>query len=171
MDRYRRLVNSLGALFCVGLLAYALYSQFQLGLEPCPLCIFQRVAIAALAVVFLAAALHHPSGWGRFVYAGLIGVAALVAIGVAARHVYIQSLPPGSVPACGAPLDAMLDMFPLTEVVRKVLTGGGECAEINWRFLGLAMPAWVLIWAVALGFVGVVGNTFRGPPGVRIRAI
>jgi disulfide bond formation protein DsbB len=170
MDRYRRLINFLGALFCIALLAYALYSQFHLGLEPCPLCIFQRVAIAALAVVFLAAALHHPAGWGRFVYAGLIGVAALAAVGVAARHVYIQSLPPGSVPACGAPLDAMLQMFPVAEVVRKVLTGGGECAEVNWRFLGLAMPAWVLIWAVGLGFVGVVANSFRGAPAVRITA-
>jgi disulfide bond formation protein DsbB len=170
MDRYRRLVNFFGALFCVGLLAYALYSQFYLGLEPCPLCVFQRVAIAALAVAFLAAALHHPSGGGRFVYAGLIGVAALAAIGVATRHVYIQSLPPGTVPACGAPLDAMLQMFPVTEVIRKVLTGGGECAEVNWRFLGLAMPAWVLIWAAILGAVGVVANTYRSSPGLRIRA-
>ena len=170
MDRYRRLVNFLGALFCVGLLAYALYTQFYLGLEPCPLCIFQRVAIAGLAVAFLAAALHHPSGWGRYAYAGLIAAAALAAIGVAARHVYIQSLPPGTVPACGAPLDAMLQMFPVTEVIRKVLTGGGECAEVNWRFLGLAMPAWVLMWAVALGFVGVVANISRGAPAVRISA-
>lgn len=167
MYRYRRHVNFFGALFCVGLLAYALYSQFQLGLEPCPLCVFQRVGIAALAVVFLGAALHHPGGWGRFVYAGLIAIAALVTIGIATRHVYIQSLPPGTVPACGAPLDAMLDMFPLTEVVRKVLTGGGECAEINWRFLGLAMPAWVLLWTVALGVVGIVANSVRGAPGVR----
>jgi len=170
MNAYRRPVNFFGALICVALLAYALYSQFHLGLEPCPLCIFQRVAIAALAIVFLAAALHHPSGWGRLVYAGLIGVTALAAIGIAARHVYIQSLPPGSVPSCGAPLDMMLTMFPVTEVIRKVLTGGGECAEINWRFLGLAMPAWVLIWAVALGFVGVVGNMSRRAPGVRMTA-
>lgn len=170
MERYRRAVNFGGALVCIALLAYALYSQYQLGLEPCPLCIFQRVAIAALAVVFLAAALHHPSGSGRYVYAGLIGIAALTAVGVAARHVYIQSLPPGTVPACGAPLDAMLQMFSVGEVIRKVLTGGGECANIDWRFLGLAMPAWVLIWAVTLGFVGVVANLFRPPSAVRMSA-
>jgi len=170
MDRYRRSVNFFGALFCVSLLAYALYSQFRLGLEPCPLCIFQRVGIAALAVAFLAAALHHPAGWGRYVYAALIGIAALVTVGIATRHVYIQGLPPGTVPACGAPLVAMLEMFPLTEVVRKVLTGGGECAEINWRFLGLSMPAWVLLWAAFMGVAGVIANAFRSSPGVRITA-
>jgi disulfide bond formation protein DsbB len=69
--------------------------------------------------------------------------------------------------ACGAPLDAMLQMFPVGEVVRKVLTGGGECAEINWRFWGLAMPAWVLICAVGLGFVGVAANIFRPTRGIR----
>jgi disulfide bond formation protein DsbB len=100
----------------------------------------------------------------------LIGVTALATIGVAARHLYIQSLPPGTVPACGAPLDAMLQMFPVTEVVRKVLTGGGECAVVNWRFLGLAMPAWVLIWALGMGLVGVLANSFRSAPAVRITA-
>jgi protein dithiol:quinone oxidoreductase len=171
MDQYRRQINFGGALFCIALLAYALYAQYQLGLEPCPLCIFQRVGVAALAVVFLAAALHHPTGGGRYLYALLIGVAALAVVGVAARHVYIQSLPPGTVPACGAPLGAMLEMFPVGEVVRKVLTGGGECAEVNWRFLGLAMPAWVLICGVGLGFVGVVANTFRSTNAVRVSAV
>ncbi|MFO7275590.1 MAG: disulfide bond formation protein B [Pseudomonadota bacterium] len=157
----RRLANIAGFLACAGLLGYALYAQYGLGLEPCPLCIFQRVAIAATGVVFLLAALHHPRGWGRYVYAILILLTALAGVGVAARHVYIQSLPPGTVPACGAPLEAMLEMFPLTQVVRRVLTAGGECAVIDWTFLGLSMPAWVLIWAAALGVLGMYGNTRR----------
>jgi disulfide bond formation protein DsbB len=154
----RRLINFAGFAACAGLLAYALYSQFQLGLDPCPLCIFQRVGVAALGVVFLLAGLHNPRGWGVRVYALLIAVAALATIGVAARHVYVQHLPPGALPSCGAPLGVLIKFTPMFELIRKVLTGSGECSEVPWRFLGLAMPAWVLIWGVALGALGVVAN-------------
>jgi protein dithiol:quinone oxidoreductase len=154
----RRLINLAGFLACAALFAYALYTQYVDGLEPCPLCIFQRIGIAALGVVFLAAGLHNPRTWGAGIYAGLMGVVALATVGVAARHVYVQHLPPGSVPSCGAPLEVLLQFTPVTEVIRKVLTGSGECGQVNWTFLGLAMPAWVLICAALLGIVGVRGN-------------
>jgi disulfide bond formation protein DsbB len=83
---------------------------------------------------------------------------ALATLLVAARHMYVQSLPPGTLPSCGAPLSVLLKFTPLWEVVRKVLTGSGECSAVNWRFLGLTMPAWVLLWALALGSVGVIAN-------------
>jgi disulfide bond formation protein DsbB len=165
MMRSRRLLNSAGALACAGLLGFAYYAQYRLHLEPCPLCMFQRVTVFALGIVFLLAAIHNPRTWGRYVYALFAGLAALVTMGIAARHLYIQSQPPGSVPACGAPLDVMLQMFPVSEVVRKVLHGGGECALVNWRFLGLAMPAWVLICAAGLGVLGIYANS--RPPGRR----
>jgi disulfide bond formation protein DsbB len=155
----RRLLNFAGFIACVALLGYAYYTQYELGLEPCPLCIFQRIGIAALGVVFLIAGLHSPRGWGASVYAVLIGLASLATAGVAIRHLYVQSLPPGTIPACGAPLDVLLQFTPVTEVIRKVLTGSGECSQVNWKFLGLAMPAWVLIWALVLGIVGVLINT------------
>jgi protein dithiol:quinone oxidoreductase len=163
----RRLSNLAGFAACAALLAYALYSQFHLGLEPCPLCIFQRIGVALLAVAFLAAALHHPEGGGRVAYAVAIGIAALATAAVAARHVYVQSLPPGSLPSCGAPLSVLLKFSPVWKVVRKVLTGSGECGEVNWRFLGLAMPAWVLIWALLLGVFGVLANLRRGDSAAR----
>ncbi|HUE10642.1 MAG TPA: disulfide bond formation protein B, partial [Steroidobacteraceae bacterium] len=121
-----RAANSLGALACAGLLAYAYYAQFVLHLDPCPLCIFQRVGVFAIGVIFALAAAHDPVGWPRRVYAGLLLLAALATVGVAARQLYIQSLPPGSVPACGASLDFMLKVFPLTDVLVKVLTGSGD---------------------------------------------
>jgi protein dithiol:quinone oxidoreductase len=158
MLKNRRLLNFAGFFACVALLAYALYAQFGLGLDPCPLCIFQRVAVAALGVVFLIAALHHPRGWGAGVYAGLLALAALATIGVAARHVYVQHMPPGSLPSCGAPLGVMLKFTPFFDVIRKVLTGSGECSEVPWRFLGLAMPTWVLISGLILGAFGVAAN-------------
>jgi disulfide bond formation protein DsbB len=162
-----RTANSLGLLTCAGLLAYAYYAQFVMHLEPCPLCIFQRVGVFALGVIFAIAAAHDPAGWGRRLYAALIGVAALATVGVAARQLYIQSLPAGSVPACGASLDFMLKVFPLTDVLVKVLSGSGECAKIDWRFLGLAMPAWVLIAALGLGAWGLWANLRRRPPVLR----
>jgi protein dithiol:quinone oxidoreductase len=162
-----RAANFLGLLACAALLAYAYYAQFVLHLEPCPLCIFQRVGIFAIGVIFAVAAAHDPAGWGRRVYAGLVTVAALATIGVALRHLYIQSLPPGTIAACGASLDFMLKVFPLTDVFVKVLTGSGECAKIEWRFLGLAMPAWVLIAALVLGAYGLWANLRRRPPVLR----
>ena len=154
-----RAVNVAGALLCFALLGYAYYSQFYQAQDPCPLCIFQRAGVCALGIAFLLAALFAPRRpGGARVFAVLIGLAALLTAGIAVRHLYIQSLPEGSVPVCGATLDYMLDIFPLTDVVRKVLTGSGECAKITWRFLGLAMPAWVLIWSLGLGAVGVLAN-------------
>jgi disulfide bond formation protein DsbB len=159
---HRRRPNFIGFLVCAALLAYAFYSQFHLGLEPCPLCIFQRIGIALTGLLFLIAALHHPRSAGRTLYAVLIALAALATAAVAARHVYVQSLPPGTLPSCGAPLATLLKFTPLFEVIKKVLTGSGECGEVNWRFLGLAMPAWVLLWALALGALGLRANLRRG---------
>ena len=158
----RRPLNFAGFLICAGLIAYALYAQFHLQLDPCPLCIFQRIGVVALGLVFLIAALHDPRGWGTRVYAVLIVVAALATVAVAARQLYIQHLPPGAIPSCGAPLSMMLKFMPVTAVIRKVLSGSGECSVINWTFLGLAMPAWVLIWAAFLGTAGAIVNGRRG---------
>jgi disulfide bond formation protein DsbB len=151
----RRSGYLLGFAACVALLAYAFYVQFVLKIEPCPLCIFQRIGIVAIGAIFLLAGLHAPRGWGARVYGGLIAVAALATIGIAARHIYIQHLPEGSVPACGAGLDYLFKVFPVVDVIRKVLTGSGECAKITWTFLSLSMPAWVLLVAAALGGWGL----------------
>jgi disulfide bond formation protein DsbB len=159
--------NLLGFAACAGLLAYAYYAQLVLHLEPCPLCIFQRVGIFALGLVFLIAAAHDPVGWGRRIYALLAGLAALATIGVAARQLYVQSMPEGSIPACGASLDFMLKIFSLGEVLVKVLTGSGECAKVTWTFLGLAMPGWVLIAAFVLGVYALWNNLRRQAPVLR----
>ena len=165
----RRLANFVGFLVCAGLIGYAYYSQYQLGVDPCPLCIFQRVGVIALGIVFLVAAAHNPRGSGRFVYAGLTALAALATVGIAAKHLYIQSLPAGAVPSCGAPLGMMFKFSPWLDVIKRVLSGSGECHEVNWQFLGLAMPAWVLICALALGVWGVLVNVRRpGRPALSL---
>ena len=158
----RRMVNLAGFAACAAMMAYALYAEHRLLLAPCPLCVFQRVAVIALGIVFLLAALVNLRGRGGIAMAGLIGVIAAAGAGVAARHVWLQSLPPDRVPACGPGLNYMLDSFPLSEALRLVFTGSGECATADWHFLGLSMPAWVLICIAALGVVGIWNNLRRG---------
>ena len=154
----RRSLNLAGLLCCAGLLAYAWYTQGVLRVEPCPLCIFQRIGVATCGTLFLMAWLHSPNGWGARAYGVLIAAAAALTMAIAARHLWIQHLPEGEVPVCGATLNYMLDVFPLSDVIRKVLTGSGECHAVNWTLLGLAMPGWVMIAAAGLGSLGLYAN-------------
>jgi disulfide bond formation protein DsbB len=160
MDR-RQQINLVCALACFGMLGYAIYAEKVLGYVPCPLCMFQRVCIGALGIVFLVAGLHRARRAGAAIYGVLVFLAAGATVWVAGRHVWVQAQPPGTVPACGAPLDALMNMFPLLEVVRKVMTGGGECGTIDWTLLGLSMPQWVLLAAITLGLVGIWNNAIR----------
>jgi disulfide bond formation protein DsbB len=153
--------NLAGFAACAALLGYALYSQQVLGLEPCPLCIFQRVAVLATGLAFLGAALHRAGRRGSVAWAVLIALIAVAGAAIAVRHVWIAAQPPGTVAECGASLDYMLEVLPLKEVLTKVLTGSGECGKIDWRFLGLSMPAWVLVWLLALGAWGLFVNLRR----------
>jgi disulfide bond formation protein DsbB len=136
-------------------------------LEPCPLCIFQRIGVFAIGIAFALAAAVDPVSGGRKLCAAAIVLAALATGGIAARHLYIQSLPPDSVPACGASLDWMLKVSPLPEVILKVLRGSGECAKINWRLFEISMPGWVLIAAACLLAWGLWANLRRRPPVLR----
>lgn len=155
---HRRSLNAVGFIACLLLMIYALYAEHVLGLEPCPLCVFQRLAVIALGAVFLLAALHDPGRVGARVYAVLLGLVALVGAGIAGHHVRLQNLPADQVPACGPGLDYMLEVFPLRDALAMVFTGSGECAETHWAFLGLSMPAWVLVSFVLLGLFAVWNN-------------
>lgn len=133
-------------LACAGLIAFALYEQLHVGLVPCPLCIFQRIAFTATGVVFLVAGLHAPRGAaGQRAYALLALLAALVGVGIAGRHVWIQHLPPDQVPACGPGLDYLRELLPLSGVIKTVLTGSGECAKVDWTLFGMSMAEWGLV--------------------------
>jgi disulfide bond formation protein DsbB len=157
----RQKINLLCALACAGMLGYAIYAEKVLGFVPCPLCMFQRVCIGVLGIVFLIAGLHRAGRTGSIIYGALTFLAAGATCWVAGRHVWIQAQPAGTVPACGAPLDMLMDMFPLSDVIRRVMTGGGECGVIDWAFLGVTMPGWVLIAAVTLGLAGIINNILK----------
>ncbi|TAM62617.1 MAG: disulfide bond formation protein B [Rhodanobacter sp.] len=150
-----------GFLICAGLLGFALYSEYQWGMDPCPLCIFQRIAFLVMALFFLLGALHSPRHRGRWLYSvGTLLGAAFGAV-VAGRHLWIQSLPADQVPSCGPPLNYMFSAFPFEKVLKLVFTGSGECAKVA-PILGLPMPAWTLLWFVLLGAWTIHATLRRG---------
>ena len=146
----------IGFLICAGLIAAAMYFQYVKGLEPCPLCIAQRLCIMAVGVVLLLGALHNPAGWGRRLYGALTVVFAGLGASIAARHVWLQNLPPDKQPGCGFDLGYMLERFPLLKAFKLVWAGTSDCASITWTFLGLSMPAWTLVFFVGFMALGIV---------------
>ena len=156
----RRFANFLGFFACSALIGYAFFAQYVQLLEPCPLCWFQRIAFFVLGVVFLLAALHNPKSTGARVYSVLLAIAALIGIAIAARHIWIQSLPPGSVPSCGASVGYLLDIMPALDVIKKVFSGSGECQHID-ALLGVSWPWWTAITMTLLGVWGTAMNWTR----------
>lgn len=136
---------------CAGMMAFALYLQYYRYLNPCPLCIFQRVCVIAVGLLALLAALHNPrSVLAARLYGGLSTLAALAGFAIAARHAYIQTLPPSQIPSCGPGLNFMLDTMPFGQVLKTVLFGSGECALVDWAWLGISLPGWVAIACAGL---------------------
>jgi protein dithiol:quinone oxidoreductase len=146
----RRIGYILGFVVCAGLMAFALYLQYAQDLEPCPLCIFQRIAVVAMGLVFLIAAIHNPGRFGAGVYAVLQLIFGGAGTALASRQVWLQSLPKDQVPVCGMSLSYMLDTLPFTETLRKVLEGSGECAEKSWELLHVSIAGWTLVFFVTM---------------------
>jgi disulfide bond formation protein DsbB len=140
-----------GALVVALLFASALYLQYVLRQEPCPLCMIQRVVFIAIGTTFFIAALHNPRRIAARIYSGLVVLLSVTGVAVASRHIWIQHLPKDQVPACGPGLDFMLKNFPMADVWQELMHGSGECAEKGWTFLGLGIPEWSLVWYVLLG--------------------
>ncbi len=155
LERYRNLsarwLYLAGALAVVAAFSAALYLQYVLHEEPCPLCMVQRVIFIVIGVLFAIAVLHNPAKAGAKTSGWVIGLFALLGIGVASRHIWLQHLPKEQVPACGPGLDYMLEHFPMSAVLKELMHGSGECAAKGWTFLTLGIPEWSLIGYVVLG--------------------
>ena len=139
---------------CVGLLSFSLFLQHVKDLDPCPLCISQRVAILILGIVALSAAGHNPGCLGFRIYSFLVSLFGAVGVALAARQIWIQHIPPDEVPSCMPDIGYLVDILPFAELVEIMLTGTGGCAEVQWMFLGLSIPSWTFL--VFIGFV-VIG--------------
>ncbi|MGA9852398.1 MAG: disulfide bond formation protein B [Gammaproteobacteria bacterium] len=157
---FRRLANLIGFVICLLLMAYAYYSQFHDGLTPCVLCIFQRIAMIILGIIFLIAFLQHPKAVGARISGILLLIIAATGSAASIRHIYVQHLPEWMTPPCGPGLNYMFKILPLNKFIIKAFTGTADCSVIIWRFLGLTMPEWVLIWFIILGIGGLVVNWY-----------
>jgi disulfide bond formation protein DsbB len=123
-----------------GLISYALYTQYVDGLEPCPLCVTQRFFFLLIGLFSFIGLFHQRPG----LYGGLGVIASIGGIASAGRQVWLQHLPPEQVPACGPSLQYMLETFPLSDTLRTLVTGDGNCAEVLWQLFGFSMPEWSL---------------------------
>ena len=135
-----------GLFACCALLATAyFYFQLKLGLPPCPLCMFQRACLIGVGFFCLLGIIFRPQKIGAkfLVFGGLI--CSALGLGIAGRQVWLQHLPADQVPECGPDLEFMLEAFPLMDTIKQVLSGSGECAEIQWQWLGFSMPEWMLL--------------------------
>ncbi len=139
------------AIAAVGLLGAAFFLEHQMGLVPCPLCMMQRIWVGVVGLVALITAVW---GGGYRIGAAGVTVAALVGSGFSLRQLWLQSLPPDQVPACGPDLYYMVEVFPLSEVLLAMTVGTGDCAEVH-PVLGLSIPAWVLLAFMAF-IVGAI---------------
>jgi protein dithiol:quinone oxidoreductase len=149
----RRIAYLLAFLVCAALMGWALWLQYGLGLEPCPLCAVQRIAVTLIGITFLVAFIHNPRNVGAAIYAGLVLLFAGAGGAFAARHVWLQSLPADQVPACGMGISYMLETLPFMDVLKKVFAGSGECAAAGWEFMGLAIPGWTFVFFIAMTIV------------------
>ena len=140
--------NLLIMLSTIGLMSYALYTQYFEYLEPCPLCMTQRLFYILIGLFAFIALFHRPK---TKLYAVLTTLSAIGGAAFASRQVWLQHLPPDQVPACGPSLQYMLETFPISEALMTMIRGDGNCAEVVWTFLGFSMGEWSL--ACFVGFI------------------
>lgn len=150
---------------CVITIGIVLYMEHVMLLSPCGLCITQRVFVILCGFVCLSSAIHNPGARGQRIYA--LSAASMCVFGsyFAIRQIWMQHLPPELVPACGPGLTYIFENFPFVETLNFLLKGDGNCAEVQWRFLGLlsipelALIAFIVLFSICL-FIG-----FRKPTG------
>jgi protein dithiol:quinone oxidoreductase len=159
-----RVAFGAGAAVSASLLGYGYYLQYVHGLEPCPLCMVQRAFFYVVMVLFMIAALQGPGRIGTAVYSTLVVLFALGGAATAGRQVWLQHLPADKVPQCGPDLFFMLENFPLSRTLAKVFYGSGECAAVDWKFLGLSIAGWALVWFSALALYALWLALRRSPP-------
>lgn len=147
-----RQTNLLIFIICNGLIAIALYMEHVMGLTPCYLCITQRAFVIITGMFALLALIHNH---GLRVYGFFIALSALAGSFFSGKQLWLQSLPEDQVPACGPPAEYLFDAFSFSEALGMLFRGDGNCAEVQWSFLGLSIPGWTLLCFLFLTLLGI----------------
>jgi len=158
-----RTLNLLIFIATLGLMAVALFMQHVWGLTPCYLCIVQRLFVILTGLIALAAFIHNPGRKGLRLYGAATCVSALVGAGFSIRQLWLQSLPENLVPACGPPAEYLFDALPLMEALPMLLSGDGNCAEVQWSLFGISIPGYTLIAFAGLALLGSIQALRREP--------
>ncbi|HEU4621138.1 MAG TPA: disulfide bond formation protein B [Burkholderiaceae bacterium] len=158
VDRSPRVLLGAAAVVIVASLAFGLYLQHVQGIEPCPLCVVQRLGFVLAGVFALLGVAFGARPSAQIVFAALTALFALVGAGVAAWHVWLIAHPP-AVMSCGRPFAWMLDNFPLATLIPKLFRGEGDCLRVDWTMLGLSIPDWSLLLFIAVSALALVALT------------
>ena len=163
MDKFKlnlpsyRIINLAQAFFSIMLMVTAVfYFENRLNLEPCYLCMIQRAFIVSIGIICALAALHNPARTGQRIYAVMSIILAIIGIYFSGKQLWLQSLPENQVPSCGIPVDYLFENFSVMETITMLLQGDGNCAEVQWRLMGLSMPGWVMIGFIGFMLVGIM---------------
>lgn len=150
-----RRFHGLVAFISFALLGVAFYMEYQMGLEPCPLCMLQRIVFLCVGVVSLLSSLTG-SHLARKYFSWFVAVLSLAGAALAIRHLYLQSLPEDQLPACLPGLSYMFEVFPWQEIMQAMIMGTGECGDVVWTFLGISIPGWTLVAFVGMALINIV---------------
>jgi protein dithiol:quinone oxidoreductase len=148
-----RRVLALVSVACVAMLAFGLYLQHVVGLNPCPMCIVQRYAVLLVGLIAGLTALSRRRGV-------LMGGSALMVLAAgfgaftAARQSWLQWYPP-EVSACGRDFYGLIETFPLQRAIPMIFKGSGDCSKIDWTFLGGSLANWSFVWLAFFTLVGL----------------
>ena len=153
-DTAPRRVLALVSAACVAMLAFGLYLQHVVGLEPCPMCIVQRYALVLVALIAGITAMLRGRGAWMFGSALMVLVSGFGAF-VAARQSWLQWYPP-EIASCGRDFYGMIETFPLKRAIPMIFKGSGDCTKIDWTFLGGSIANWSFVWFVFFALVGLV---------------
>ena len=140
------------ALACIGMLAFGLYLQHVVGLNPCPMCIVQRYAL--IGVMLIALIGSRVQDWGLVVSSLLMALMAGFGGFTAARQSWIQWYPPEIV-TCGRDFYGMVENFPINRAIPMIFKGSGDCTKVDWTFLGGSIANWSFVWFVVFALMGV----------------
>ena len=150
-----RIIYLLVFLACAGLLAAAYVFEYVYYMDPCPLCIMQRIAVLLIGISGLVGFIFASSMLAKVSASIFMLLSSILGMSVAGRHIWIQGLPADEIPTCGPSLEYMVDTLPWADVLALMLRGNGNCADGHWSFIGLSMPQWVMVWYVGFAVVAL----------------